>query len=253
MPRGGSTDRGCDGCPRRRPPGHGEAGRPPGERDRPGCRVGSRRRRAWRSCAGLPIYTRKRGRLPPSPLVHARFGQARCCLILPSRVALGTFPMTVSTCFPPLKKRMLGMERTLNRIAVWGFASTSTLATLARPAYSPASCSSTGATIRHGPHHDAQKSTRTSPPACSISLLNEASVTWTVGLFVAAMVLFSCGLKPFFSSPEDPRGRRTPYRACRDRRARPRAGPPILSSGTGARAPSARNGGRCDDPVAVLR
>src|SRR5215208_5791395 len=64
--------------------------------------------------------------------------QARCCLIFPSSVALGTEPITVSTCCPFLKNRMLGIERTLNRIAVRWFASTSTLATLALPTYSPA-------------------------------------------------------------------------------------------------------------------
>jgi hypothetical protein len=42
----------------------------------------------------------------------------RCCLIFPSRVAFGTAPTTVSTCCPFLKNRMLGIERTLNRIAV---------------------------------------------------------------------------------------------------------------------------------------
>ena len=47
-----------------------------------------------------------------------RSGQVKCCLILLSSVALGTAPITVSTCRPFRKKRMLGMDRTLNRIAV---------------------------------------------------------------------------------------------------------------------------------------
>src|SRR5919108_4318032 len=128
------------------------------------------------------------GRPAPPPCGPA---YARCCLIFPSSVALGTAPITVSTCCPFLKNRMLGIERTLNRMAVRWLLSTSTLATLARPAYSPASCSRTGATIWHGPHHVAQKSTSTSPSACSISLAKDASVTWTAGVFVAAMVLFS--------------------------------------------------------------
>src|SRR5690606_8703143 len=37
------------------------------------------------------------------------------------------------------------------------------LATFARPAYSVAICSTTGPTMRHGPHHGAQKSTNTVP------------------------------------------------------------------------------------------
>src|SRR3954463_2268385 len=48
-----------------------------------------------------------------------------------------------------------------------------------------------GATIWQGPHHAAQKSTRTKPPACSISLANEASLTCTAGLSVAPILLFS--------------------------------------------------------------
>src|SRR3954471_21681287 len=46
-----------------------------------------------------------------------------------------------------------------------------------------------GATIWHGPHHVAQKSTSTSPFACSISSANESSLTWTVGVFVVPGVL----------------------------------------------------------------
>src|SRR4051812_23110009 len=42
---------------------------------------------------------------------------------------------------------------------------------------SPAISSSTGATILHGPHHSAQKSTSTGLSLCSTSLANVASVT----------------------------------------------------------------------------
>src|SRR4051812_29644990 len=42
---------------------------------------------------------------------------------------------------------------------------------------SPAISSSTGATILHGPHHSAQKSTRTGLSFCSTSVANVASVT----------------------------------------------------------------------------
>src|SRR5918992_5593743 len=92
---------------------------------------------------------------------------------------------------------MLGMLRTLKRIAVRWLASTSIFATLALPAYSPASWSRIGATIWQGPHHDAQKSTRMSPFACSISVAKEASLTCTAGEFVAPILLFSCRLKVF--------------------------------------------------------
>ena len=55
------------------------------------------------------------GRAGPPPCGPAH---GRCCLIFPSSVALGTAPMTVSTCCPFLKNRMLGMDRTLKRMAV---------------------------------------------------------------------------------------------------------------------------------------
>ena len=47
------------------------------------------------------------------------------------------------------------------REASWGFSSTLTLTTLRAPARSAASWARTGSTIRQGPHHGAQKSTRT--------------------------------------------------------------------------------------------
>src|SRR5580658_8812757 len=52
------------------------------------------------------------------------------------------------------------MLRTLYREASSGDFSVSTLSTTARPARSRATCATWGAAIRHGPHHDAQKSTR---------------------------------------------------------------------------------------------
>src|SRR3989304_3083093 len=84
-------------------------------------------------------------------------GYPRCVLSLLTRYPFGTAPTTVSTGFPPLKNNRVGIERTLNRIGVLGFASTSILATFALPSYSCASCSSTGAIIWHGPHQVAQK------------------------------------------------------------------------------------------------
>src|SRR5690606_41094764 len=85
----------------------------------------------------------------------------------------------VSTCLPSRKNRMLGIDRTLNRTVVRWLLSTSSLATLTLPAYSLASSSMTGATIRHGPHHAAQKSTIARPFASSISVPKFASVTST--------------------------------------------------------------------------
>src|SRR6476619_7900251 len=51
------------------------------------------------------------------------------------------------------------------------------LAIVGLPACSPAISSSTGATWRHGPHHSAQKSTRTGPSAPRTSVAKLLSVT----------------------------------------------------------------------------
>src|SRR5918994_6949073 len=62
-------------------------------------------------------------------------------------------------------------------MAVCGFASTSSLRTSTTPAYLAASFSISGATMRHGPHHSAQKSTITGLSLPSTSVSNVASVT----------------------------------------------------------------------------
>ena len=53
------------------------------------------------------------------------------------------------------------MPRTLKRVPVAMWASTSSLPTLTRPLYSSAIASMVGAIARHGAHHAAQKSTKT--------------------------------------------------------------------------------------------
>src|SRR5688572_840788 len=62
-------------------------------------------------------------------------------------------------------------------MAVCGFASTSSLRTSTTPAYLAASFSISGATMRHGPHHSAQKSTITGLSLPSTSVSKVASVT----------------------------------------------------------------------------
>lgn len=60
----------------------------------------------------------------------------------------------------------LGMLCTWNRRARSGCASVSTFSTTALPASSVAARCTSGATMRHGPHHSAQKSTSTGTRAC---------------------------------------------------------------------------------------
>src|SRR5260370_33740259 len=81
------------------------------------------------------------------------------------------------------------MPRTLYRMAVLPFASTSSLPTFTLPAYSPATTSIVGAICRHGPHHSAKKSTRTGTSARSTSWSNVASEKFNV-------------LTPVISSPD---------------------------------------------------
>src|SRR5947209_1288683 len=62
----------------------------------------------------------------------------------------------------PLRNRInVGIDITLNCTAVFWLSSMLSLTTLSASARSLAISSTTGATIRHGPHHGAQKSTST--------------------------------------------------------------------------------------------
>eukprot|EP00187_Rhodella_violacea_P001759 CAMPEP_0174886166 /NCGR_PEP_ID=MMETSP0167-20121228/1433_1 /TAXON_ID=38298 /ORGANISM="Rhodella maculata, Strain CCMP736" /LENGTH=104 /DNA_ID=CAMNT_0016122053 /DNA_START=143 /DNA_END=453 /DNA_ORIENTATION=- len=82
---------------------------------------------------------------------------SRCFSRALTRVDFGTAPITVSTFSPPLITTKLGMLFTSNLPAVAGHSSVFTLISSALPASSAATSSSTGAIIRHGPHHGAQK------------------------------------------------------------------------------------------------
>ena len=73
----------------------------------------------------------------------------------------------------------MGMPAMPNRVSIAGLASTSIFAILSLPSCSLAISSSTGATIRQGPHHSAQKSTSTGSLDLSTSASNVPSDTWT--------------------------------------------------------------------------
>jgi hypothetical protein len=81
--------------------------------------------------------------------------------------ALDCTPRTRATSFPPLIMSRVGMAWTPYFIAVRWFSSVLSLAKRTFPSYSVASCSTTGAMARHGPHHGAQKSTSTGCSALS--------------------------------------------------------------------------------------
>ncbi len=74
--------------------------------------------------------------------------------------ARGTRPACWKTDRPPRKTTKLGIDCTPKRAATSGLSSVFTLRIKARPAISRASSWTSGAAIRQGPHHAAQKSVR---------------------------------------------------------------------------------------------
>src|SRR6478735_5954894 len=92
--------------------------------------------------------------------------------------------MIVVSTAPLLNTFIAGMEVIWYFIARSGFSSTLSLRIVILSGCSDWISSSTGETIRHGPHHSAQKSTSTGPSAWSTSCSNVADV-------VALAVMFS--------------------------------------------------------------
>src|SRR5947208_2082521 len=72
---------------------------------------------------------------------------------------------------------MVGMPRTPYLVGTWGFSSMFSLAMVTLSPSSADNSSSAGAIMRQGPHHSAQKSTRTGFLASRTSAWNEASDT----------------------------------------------------------------------------
>src|SRR5208337_3193266 len=83
------------------------------------------------------------------------------CSSLDTMARLPVTPMVLSRASPPAKYSKVGTDWMPYRAARAGLVSTLTLATFTWPACSVAISSSKGAIILHGPHHSAQKSTRT--------------------------------------------------------------------------------------------
>src|ERR1700679_1435851 len=90
---------------------------------------------------------------------------------------LGSAPTLVAATWPWEKIISVGTPRTPYFCGMPGFSSILTLATVTLPPISPASSSSAGAIIRHGPHHSAQKSTTTGNFELRTSAWKEESET----------------------------------------------------------------------------
>src|SRR3954454_13797815 len=103
----------------------------------------------------------------------------------------GSAPIFCAATWPPLNRIIVGMPRTPYLRGVCRFSSILTLATVSLPALSAASWSRNGAIILHGPHHSAQKSTRTGSLDFKTLVSNSASLT-AVGFI--ARVSFRCAL-----------------------------------------------------------
>src|SRR5271169_5392325 len=90
---------------------------------------------------------------------------------------LGSAPILVAATWPFLNSIRVGMPLTPYLVGVAGFSSTLSLAIVTLPFISTEMSSRKGPIILQGPHHSAQKSTRTGPGARRTSDSNEESVT----------------------------------------------------------------------------
>src|SRR5690606_4166147 len=91
----------------------------------------------------------------------------------------GSAPTLVAATWPWLKIIMVGMPRTPYLVGTCGFSSMFSLAMITLSPSSVDSSSSAGAIMRQGPHHSAQKSTRTGFLESRTSAWNEASETFS--------------------------------------------------------------------------
>src|SRR3954452_2333484 len=73
----------------------------------------------------------------------------------------GAAPTCLSTTSPRSSRIKVGIACTSNRLLTCSDSSALTFTSFSRPASSPANCSSTGLTIRQGPHQGAHMSTST--------------------------------------------------------------------------------------------
>ena len=123
--------------------------------------------------------TKRAARLLGGPLAlnwsrcRRRAGTDASAASIRSLIAVfGRKPTIWPTCSPPLNTISVGMLRMLYLAATIGFSSVFSLRKRTLPSYSPASSFTIGATMRHGPHHGAQKSTSTGTSALITSVSN---------------------------------------------------------------------------------
>ncbi len=98
---------------------------------------------------------------------HAQGAVASALSTQARRAAMGAAPVCRAATRPSRSTSKVGMACAPNRWDTCGETSTFTLTSLTRPARSRASYSSTGLTMRQGPHQGAHKSTMTGILAAS--------------------------------------------------------------------------------------
>src|SRR5215216_3980166 len=89
-------------------------------------------------------------------------------------------PTRVSATLPALKRIIVGIARTPYSAAIESWSSMLTFAIFNLPSSSLASSSRVGAIALHGPHHGAQKSTRTGVVALAMADLKDSVVRWAI-------------------------------------------------------------------------
>ena len=151
-------------------------------------------------------------------MVSCGLGSSRCTN---SRTSCSPCaPMNASTGWPSLNPTTIGIDCTRNAWAIPGFSSMSTLTSTALPPVSPTTFSRIGASVLHGPHHGAHRSTTTAAVA-------ERSMT---SVWKVASVTSMAMRKPYRGRAwHDPR-----YPAERERRQPPVAGPSARTDRSGA-------------------
>src|SRR3954452_20597061 len=98
-----------------------------------------------------------------------------------SMSAAGRAPAVRPRSLPPLNTAIVGMDRIPNRSPSSGIASVFALRIRYFPLLADATRASSGATMRDGPHHGAQKSTTTGRSEAAIAASNAAALGVSIG------------------------------------------------------------------------
>ncbi|NDE13194.1 MAG: hypothetical protein EBZ99_06190, partial [Actinobacteria bacterium] len=112
-------------------------------------------------------------------------------IIRPPEVAIAGFgraPTMLFTIWPPTKRFIVGIELIPYFIAIGPSSSVLSFTIFILPAYSLEISSNIGATALHGPHHSAQKSTRTGVSLFKTKSLNVAAVTFSVAIYLSSFI-----------------------------------------------------------------